>query len=93
MFYIFFLENFIDGIIPPKTPQKPLYKGGYGREGGGGPPHVGGMWGGVHNTVVYSPCHQIYILHPHCTTDHSQYQYTDYKYNESFKWVIHIVGV
>jgi hypothetical protein len=31
MFYIFFLENFIDGIIPPKTPLKPLYKGGYGR--------------------------------------------------------------
>jgi hypothetical protein len=31
MFYKFFLENFIDGIIPPIRPKKPLYKGGYGR--------------------------------------------------------------
>ena len=31
MFYIFFLENFIDGIIPPITRQNVIYKGGYGR--------------------------------------------------------------
>jgi hypothetical protein len=29
--YKFFLENFIDGIIPPKTRQNVIYKGGYGR--------------------------------------------------------------
>jgi hypothetical protein len=58
MFYIFFLENFIDGIIPPKTPLKPLYKGGYGREGGGGPHHVGGIQGicGEEYTILwYTP--------------------------------------
>ena len=31
MFYKKFSQNFIDGIIPPFHPKKPLYKGGYGQ--------------------------------------------------------------
>ena len=56
MFYIFFLENFIDGIIPPKTPLKPLYKGGYGR-GEGVPTPYRGVYGGSNHYIRGSPSH------------------------------------
>jgi len=45
VFYIFFLENFIDGIIPPITRQNVIYKGGYGR-GEGVPIPYRGVYGG-----------------------------------------------
>jgi len=67
MFYKFFLENFIDGIIPPKTPLKPLYKGGYGREGGGGTHPSGGIQGicGEEYTILwYTPPCCLYITFP-----------------------------
>jgi hypothetical protein len=92
MFYKFFLENFIDGIIPPIRPKKPLYKGGYGR-GEGVPIPYRGVYGGSDHYIRVPPPIRIIILHPHCTTDYSQNQDTDNKQGESFKWVIHIVGV
>lgn len=58
LFYKFFLENFIDGIIGGSDPQKPLYKGGYGREGGGGPPVVGrytGIYREEYTICEYTP--------------------------------------
>ena len=62
MFHIFFLENFIDGIIPPIRPKKPLYKGGYGR-GEGVPIPYRGVYRGsdyyirgrVDNYYIYPP--------------------------------------
>ena len=51
MFHNFFLENFIDGIIPPIDPKKPLYKGGYGR-GEGVPTPYRGVYGGS-NGLLY----------------------------------------
>jgi len=30
-FYRNFFQDFLEGIIPPSDPKKPLYKGGYGR--------------------------------------------------------------
>jgi hypothetical protein len=56
VFYIFFLENFIDGIIPPIRPQKPLYKGGYGR-GEGVPIPYRGVYGGYDYYIRGSPSH------------------------------------
>jgi hypothetical protein len=56
MFYKFFLENFIDGIIPPITPLKPLYKGGYGR-GEGVPTPYRGVYGGSDHYIRGSPSH------------------------------------
>ena len=61
MFYIFFLENFIDGIIPPKTPLKPLYKGGYGR-GEGVPIPYRGVYGGSDHYIRGSPSHTNYYI-------------------------------
>ena len=55
MFHIFFLENFIDGIIPPKTRQNVIYKGGYGRGEGVPTPYRGVLTiilGGVGGTTV-----------------------------------------
>jgi len=58
VFYIFFLKNFIDGIIPIKTPPKPLYKGGYGR-GDPVPIPYGGyiviLGGGLDDYDIYPP--------------------------------------
>jgi hypothetical protein len=58
MLYIFFLENFIDGIIPPIRPKKPLYKGGYGR-GEGVPIPYRGVYGGSDYYIRGSGCNII----------------------------------
>jgi hypothetical protein len=80
MFYIFFLENFIDGIIPPITPLKPLYKGGYGRGEGVYTPYRG-----VLTIILGVPLpYSIIILHPHGITYHYKGKDTHYKYNECF---------
>ena len=92
MFYIFFLENFIDGIIPPIRPKKPLYKGGYGR-GEGVPTPYRGVYGGSDHYIRVPPPIRIIILHPHGITYYYKCKNTDNKQGESFKWVIHIVGV
>ena len=58
MFYKFFLENFIDGIIPPITRQNVIYKGGYGR-GTPYPSHTGGciviLGGGLDDYYICPP--------------------------------------
>ena len=56
MFYIFFIENFIDGIIPPITRQNVIYKGGYGR-GEGVPTPYRGVYGGSDHYIRGSPSH------------------------------------
>jgi hypothetical protein len=92
MFYIFFLENFIDGIIPPIRPQKPLYKGGYGR-GEGVPTPYRGVYGGYDYYIKGPPPILIIILHPHGITYYYKGKDTHYKEEEGFKWIVHIVGV
>ena len=64
MFHIFFLENFIDGIIGYKTPPKHIYKGGYGR-GEGVPPHTPHHRGRViHILCIHPPLLDItYSIH------------------------------
>jgi hypothetical protein len=92
MFYIFFLENFIDGIIPPITPKKPLYKGGYGR-GEGVPTPYRGVYGGSDHYIRVPPPILIIILHPHGITYYYKCKNTDNKQGESFKWIVHVMGV
>jgi hypothetical protein len=62
VFYIFFLKNFIDGIIPIKTPPKPLYKGGYGRGEGVPTPYRGYMGGSTHLYGILPPVIYIYYI-------------------------------
>jgi len=93
MFYIFFLENFIDGIIPPITPLKPLYKGGYGRGEGVYTPYRG-VYGGVLTIILGVPLpYAMIILTSHGTTHHHKDNDTYYKEEEGFKWIVHIVRV
>ena len=49
--------------------------------------------GGLTIILGVPPPILIIILHPHCVTYYYKYKNTDNKQGESFKWVIHIVGV
>jgi hypothetical protein len=92
VFYIFFLENFIDGIIPPIRPKKPLYKGGYGR-GEGVPTPYRGVYGGSNHYIRGPLPYSIIILHPNGTTHHHKGKDTYNEYNKCFYRVFHIVRV
>jgi hypothetical protein len=55
-----FPENFIVSIVPPKTPVKVSYRGGYGR----GDPHIGGyaiLHGGVIVWITYTPSPRVIV--------------------------------
>jgi hypothetical protein len=92
-----FPENFIDGIVPPKTPVNMSLWGGYGR----GDPHIGGyavLHGGVYMWITYIPlpvCHSVMWI-SYLTPHHPRHTLPKVthltKLHNDFLMIINMVG-
>ena len=88
----FFWKILSTVLSPLLDPKNPYIRGDTGG-GRGYPHHIGGYMGGLTIILGVPPPIRIIILHPHCITYYYKCKNTDNKQGESFKWIVHIVGV